>query len=259
MGILNVTPDSFSDGGLYFEPAQAIERGKELADQGADILDIGGESTRPGSEPVAEEEEIRRVIPVVDALAASISIPISVDTYRVGVARRALNAGAQVINDISGFRFDPELPLLVNASGAGVVLMHSRGTRGEIHNQPHADDPVQTVLEGLSESIGAARRAGIADKSIVIDPGIGFSKNAAASLKVLKSLALFSKLQYPLLVGTSRKSFIRSIIQDSPGSRLLGTVASAAVAIMNGAHMVRVHDVRRVRAATDVIDKILLA
>jgi dihydropteroate synthase len=259
MGILNITPDSFSDGGLFLDRDAAISRGKELEQLGADILDIGGESTRPGSKEVGEEEETRRVVPVIEALARVLKIPISVDTYRAVVARRAIEAGAQIVNDISGLRFDDKLPQLIAATGAGVALMHSRGERSEVHHQPPVADPVQVVVDGLQKSIETARSAGIADNAIVIDPGIGFSKDAPASLAVLKNLGVFSRMPYPLLVGTSRKSFIRAIIQDSSDSRLLGTAATVAAAITGGAHIVRVHDVREMRVVTDVVDRILLA
>jgi dihydropteroate synthase len=259
MGILNVTPDSFSDGGLFFDRDTAIARGKELEQQGADILDVGGESTRPGSERISEEEETRRVIPVIEALVRVLTVPISVDTYRAGVARRAVAAGAQIVNDISGLRFDDELPRLIAATGAGVVLMHSRGERSEIHDQPPVADPVQVVFDGLQKAVETARAAGIAEHAIAVDPGIGFSKDASASLAVLKNLGVFSRMPYPLLVGTSRKSFIRAIIQDSSDSRLLGTAATVAAAITGGAHIVRVHDVREMRVVTEVVDRILLA
>jgi dihydropteroate synthase len=259
MGVLNVTPDSFSDGGQFLDPEQASLRGQQIEEQGADILDIGGESSRPGSEPVGEEEETRRILPVIEQLAPRLRIPISVDTYRSSVAKRAIEAGAQVVNDISGLRFDPALAEVVQTTGAGVVLMHSRGSRAEIHRQVSTEDPVQTVLDGLEESLQAARRAAITHPSIVVDPGIGFSKDASVSFKILKSLHLFSKLRYPLLVGTSRKSFIRAIIQDSPESRLLGTAATIASAIVAGAHIVRVHDVPQMRIVSDVIDRMLMA
>jgi dihydropteroate synthase len=259
MGILNVTPDSFSDGGLFLDRDAATARGQELEQQGADILDVGGQSTRPGSDQIGEEEETRRVIPVIEALARVLNIPISVDTYRAAIARRAIEAGAQIVNDISGFRFDDELPKLIATKRSGVVLMHSRGERSEIHQQPAVADPLQVVFDGLQKSVETARSAGIADSAITIDPGIGFSKDAAASLAVLKNLCLFSRMPFPLLVGTSRKSFIRTIIQDSSDSRLLGTAATVAAAIAGGAHIVRVHDVRQMRTVTDVVDRILLA
>jgi dihydropteroate synthase len=259
MGVLNVTPDSFSDGGQFFERDAAVAQGRKLELQGADILDIGGESTRPGNAPVSEEEEARRILPVIEELAGVLQIPISVDTYRSGVARRAIDAGAQIVNDISGFRFDAALPEVVQTAGTGVILMHSRGNRNDIHQQLPADDPVQTAMDDLRESLRTAQSAGIPHSAIVIDPGIGFSKNATASFKILKNLNVFSTLRYPLLVGTSRKSFIRAIIQDNPESRLLGTAASLAAAITSGAHIVRVHDVREMRTVANVIDRILIA
>ena len=256
MGILNVTPDSFSDDGAYFDPEKAIAHGKQLEQDGADIIDIGGESTRPGSEAVSEEEELRRVMPVVAALAPVLRIPISIDTYRSGVARRALEAGAQIVNDISGFRFDESLPSVIRDARAAIVLMHSRGDRQNLHKQTKMTDPLKEIVDTLNESVGMARTAGIPDASIVIDPGVGFGKTASESLLVLKSLSEFSKLPYPLLVGTSRKSFIR-FVSEEPESHLWGTAASVAIAIMNGAHIVRVHDVRAMRIVSDVADAIL--
>src|SRR5215510_9425619 len=216
MGILNVTPDSFSDGGQYFEREKAIARGKEIEQQGADIIDIGGESSRPGSRPVSESEEMRRALPVIEALAAVLKIPISIDTYRGAVAKRAIQAGAQIVNDISAFRFDDGMPQLAAETRAGVVLMHSRGSRETLHTQSRMGDPVREVQQNLVGATEGARRAGILSESIVIDPGIGFGKAADESLAVLKSLKLFSKLGYPLLVGTSRKSFIRRITAENP-------------------------------------------
>jgi dihydropteroate synthase len=256
MGILNVTPDSFSDGGQYFDPVQAIARGKDIEQQGADIVDIGGESSRPGSEAVSEEEETRRVLPVIEALAGVLAVPISVDTYRSGVARRAIEAGAQIVNDISAFRFDEEMPGVVKRSGAAIVLMHSRGSRSTLHKQSRMGDAMREVLEGLSASVDKALKAGISRDAIVIDPGIGFGKAADESLTILKRLNEFSKLRYPLLVGTSRKSFIRSIVQDTPESRSCGTAATVVVAIMNGAHIVRVHDVLQGRVLADITDQL---
>lgn len=257
MGILNITPDSFSDGGLYLNTDKAVEHGEELEQDGADILDIGGESTRPGSEPLGADEEIARILPVIERLANKIRIPISVDTYRASVAKRAIEAGAQIVNDISGFRFDPQLPELVRSTGAGVVLMHSRGSREEIHKQPATEDPVATVLEGLTASLEVARRAGVPACSIAVDPGIGFSKDSAISLKVLRNVSAFSTLQLPLLVGTSRKSSIRAIVGDTPEAKLMGTAATVALAIAAGVHVVRVHDVRAMRAVADMTDRIV--
>jgi len=257
MGILNVTPDSFSDGGLYCDREAAVARGKQLEQDGADLLDIGGESSRPGSQPVSEEEEIQRVVPVIEVLSRTLEIPISIDTYRSTVAKRAIEAGAQIVNDISGFRFDTELPNVVRQARAGVVLMHSRGDRATIHRQPPVEDPMQTVLHGLTAAIDAARDAGIEAGAIVMDPGIGFSKDAAANLKIIGNLKVFSTLQYPLLVGTSRKSFIRTIVGNRPEAWLMGTAATVAATVWQGAHLVRVHDVADIRAVVDVMDRIL--
>ncbi len=260
MGILNVTPDSFSDGGLYFERENAIARGKRLEQEGADIVDIGGESTRPGSQAISEEEEMRRVIPVIESLVRALSVPISIDTYRANVASRALEAGAQIVNDISGFRFDEGMPLTVKKSGAGVVLMHSRGSRETLHRQSRMDDPVREVMEGLAASAARAREVGIPIDAIVIDPGIGFGKAGDESLRVLKDLMVFSKMEYPLLVGTSRKSFIRSIATEaSTEAHDWGTAATNVAAILNGAHIIRVHDVPVARVLADITDRILVA
>jgi len=259
MGILNVTPDSFSDGGKYFDRDIAVARGKEIEQEGADLIDIGGESSRPGSVPVTEEEEHRRVIPVIEMLASVLKIPISIDTYRAAIARRALEAGAQIVNDISGLRFDDALPPVVKAAGAGLVLMHSRGSREMLHKQGSMENPLNEIMDSLEASVKAARVAGVSNDAIVIDPGIGFGKSGSDSLKVLKSLSEFSKLKYPLLIGTSRKSFIHSLTHDSLEVGSLGTAATVVAAIINGAHIVRVHDVRATRVITDVTDRILQA
>jgi dihydropteroate synthase len=256
MGILNVTPDSFSDGGHYFDLEKAIARGKEIEQDGADIIDIGGESSRPGSDPVPEDEELRRVLPVIEILAEVLRIPISVDTYRASLAKRALQAGAQLVNDISAFRFDPLMANIVAEERGGVVLMHSRGSRDMLHKQSRMADPVSEVAASLLSSVEKARGAGIPAGAIVIDPGIGFGKTAEESVEVLKSLSRFSKIGYPLLVGTSRKSFIRTLTSDTPEARNWGTAATIVAAIINGAHIVRVHDVRQARSLSDVTDRL---
>jgi dihydropteroate synthase len=228
-----------------------------MEQEGADIIDIGGESSRPGSEAIPEEEEIRRVVPVIEGVAKTVRIPISVDTYRSGVARRALEAGAQVVNDISSFRFDARMPDVVNGARCGIVLMHSRGDRDALHKQPQMADPLAEVAAGLSSAVNTAVTAGIAAESIVVDPGIGFGKAAKQSVAILKSLEVFSKIGYPLLVGTSRKSFIRLLTSDSEQEgRIWGTAATVVVAIMNGAHIVRVHDIRQARILADVADRL---
>jgi dihydropteroate synthase len=259
MGILNVTPDSFSDGGQYIDPGKAVARAQELESQGADILDIGGESSRPGSTPVTQEEELRRLMPVLDALRGKLKIPVSVDTYRSEVARRALDAGAQIVNDISAFRFDSQMAAVVSQYRAGVVLMHSRGGREELHLQPPMTDSVAQVRTELQHSIEQATEAGIPRSAIVIDPGIGFGKRAEESLGVLSNLRALSPLECALLVGTSRKSFIRKVagIEAGAYNPVLGTAATVAYAVMQGAHIVRVHDVLELRTLVDVLDTII--
>jgi dihydropteroate synthase len=264
MGILNVTPDSFSDGGMYRDVNAAVARALEMEEQGAGVLDIGGESSRPGSMPVSEEEELRRVLPVVETLAGKLRIPISIDTYRSLVARRALEAGAQIVNDISSFRFDREMPSVVQSTHAGVVLMHSRGIREELHKQSPMRDPAREVYEELQLATRVAANAGIERTAIVLDPGIGFGKSAEESVSVLRNLPALSPLEYPLLIGTSRKSFLRTIVAGgrTPGAaaepnsndRLWATAATVASAILHGAHIVRVHDVPEMRTFVDSID-----
>src|ERR1051326_44157 len=257
MGILNVTPDSFSDGGQYFDLEKAMVRGKELEQEGADIIDIGGQSTRPGSEPVPEAEETRRVMPVVEGLARAVKVPISIDTYRASVARHAIEAGAQIVNEISGFRFDDNMAQVVSDTRAGVVLMHSRGTREALHKQARMEDPVQEVAQGMRATVEKAKTAGIYGDAIVIDPGIGFGKAAEESIRILKNLGSFSKLGYPLLIGASRKSFMRSVITWSVEARDWADAATSVFAIINGVHIIRVHDVRQARVIADVTDRLL--
>ena len=257
MGILNVTPDSFSDGGLYIDPQKAVDRGKEMEAEGADIIDIGGESSRPGSDAVSEDEELRRVLPVLEGITRSVKIPISIDTYRANVARRAIEAGAQIVNDISSFRFDAQMPCIVSRTGVGVVLMHSRGDRDTLHKQSPMANALNDVEVDLSSAAASAVAAGIPVDSIVLDPGIGFGKAAAESVSILKNLNRFSKIGYPLLIGTSRKSFIRLLTSDqTQDGRIWGTAATVVTAILNGAHIVRVHDVRHTRILADVTDRL---
>jgi dihydropteroate synthase len=259
MGILNVTPDSFSDGGAYSDPSRAVARALEIEANGADVLDIGGESSRPGSVAISEEEELRRVLPVVDALQGKLKIPISVDTYRSEVARRALTIGAQIVNDISAFRIDPAMAEMVSAHRAGVVLMHSRGNREELHLQPPMVNATAEVLEDLGKAIGMAIKAGVARSAIVVDPGIGFGKRAEDSLSVLRNVKGLSTLECALLIGTSRKSFIRKIarVESVPYDPLWGTAATVAAAVLQGVHIVRVHDVKETRNLVDVLDAIV--
>jgi dihydropteroate synthase len=260
MGILNVTPDSFSDGGNYADVARAVDRAQELEAAGADILDIGGESSRPGSTAIGLDEELGRVVPVVDALNGKLRIPISVDTYRSEVARRALEAGVQAVNDISALRFDSAMAGVVRAAGAGIVLMHSRGSREELHLQPPMQNPVNQVRDELHDAVQRAIEAGISRTALVVDPGIGFGKRAEESLSLLRSVKALSPLECPVLIGTSRKSFIRKIARiepERPYEAAWGTAATIAAAVMGGAHIVRVHDVKEIRTLVDVLDAIV--
>ena len=254
MGILNVTPDSFSDGGLWDDPDRAVERGLEIEAEGADILDIGGESTRPGSQAVSEQIEKERVLPVITRLAPVLKIPISIDSYRSGVARRAIEAGAQIMNDITGFRLDPLMNEVARTTRAGVVLMHSRGGRDELFVRPEVDAP-ETVRDELAETIARVVDGGVDPTAIVADPGLAFSKTRTMSLKVLKRLDLFSTLGYPLLVGASRKSFIRDDIYVSEAA-VWATAASVAIATSNGAHIVRVHDIAQMKTVARISDSV---
>lgn len=257
MGILNITPDSFSDGGAYMDRERALQRGLEMEQQGADIIDVGGQSTRPGSVEIAEEEEMRRVVPVVEALSATLRVPVSVDTYRSRVALRAVDAGAQIINDISGFRFDAGMAEVACSRQCGVVLTHSRGGRNTLHNQPEMADPVAEVSQGLRQAAQDAVAAGIAPSAIVVDPGIGFGQRAAESVKVMGGLEALQSLGYPVLVGSSRKSFIRKILEGDPELFGWGTAATVSSAILLGAHIVRVHDIAAMRAVARVTDAIV--
>ena len=284
MGILNVTPDSFSERGLYFDRKAAIARGLEIEREGADILDIGGESTRPGALPVDEEEELDRTIPVIEALRKKgLCIPISIDTYIARVAERALAAGAEIVNDISGLRLDASLAEVVQRYRAGVVLMHLRGTPRTMQQVPPVRDIVSAVRRGLAASLRRALRAGIRREQIVLDPGIGFGKKGEQNFELLAKLSRFARLGYPILVGPSRKSFIRAAthsassgqaarerwlsggkrklmvagnqgISPVPEELLFGTAAAVTAAILNGAHLVRVHDVRQMLLAVRIAD-----
>ncbi len=252
MGILNVTPDSFSDGGQFLSLDQALAHAEQLISEGADIIDVGGESTRPGGEPVSVEEEIKRVVPVIEALVARTNTPISVDTTKSEVARAALDAGAAIVNDISALRFDFYIADAVARAGAGLVLMHSRGTPATMHRLPPVADIMEEVTSSLRASIHMAERRGVARESIVIDPGIGFGKSQEQNIELIARLdqLLSAFPDYPLLIGPSRKSFIGRILADESGTtapssdRLHGTMAVVAAAVLKGAHIIRVHDVK---------------
>ena len=279
MGILNVTPDSFSERGRYFDKKAAIQRGLELEREGADLLDIGGESTRPGALPVDTEEEMDRTIPVIESLRnKGLRIPVSIDTYKAQVAERALQAGAEIVNDVSGLRYDSSMAGIVARARASIILMHLRGTPRSMQQLAPVQDIVATVRKGLAGSLRQALRAGVRKTRIVLDPGIGFGKTAAQSFELLGALHRVANLGYPVLAGPSRKSFLRaSIIQplstqghSSPGKSvaersrevlpeelLLGTAAALTAAILNGAHIVRVHDVRQMIPVAQVADRFL--
>ncbi len=259
MAILNVTPDSFSDGGEFLSVDDALRRAEKFIDEGADILDIGGESTRPGSERVSADEEILRVVPAIEAISRRFDIPISVDTSKAAVAERAVAVGAEIINDISGLRFDERVAEVAAKHDAGLVLMHSRGTFETMHKQEPVEDIMSEVCESFRSGIEKARSFGVRHENIALDVGIGFSKTLEQNLELLAKLGKLAAEfpQYPMLVGTSRKSFIGKILGDIPSAqRLNGTLASVVVAVWNGANIVRVHDVKPAVEALKVVEAI---
>jgi dihydropteroate synthase len=259
MGVLNVTPDSFSDGGFFFDKEKAISCGLGMVEEGADIIDVGGESTRPGSKPVALEEELHRVIPVIESLAKEVDVPISIDTYKSAVAQRAVEAGAQIINDISGLHFDPNLAGVAAREDTPLVLMHIRGTPETMQKDVHYNSLFADILRYLKDSISMAESAGIDPGQIVIDPGIGFGKTIEDNLLILKHLYEFRILGKPILLGTSRKNFIGKILNAKVGDRLEGTLSSIAIAVLNGAHIIRSHDVLEAKKVIAVADAVRLA
>ncbi len=257
MGILNVTPDSFSEGGLYLDKSAAIKRAIQMVEDGADIIDIGGESTRPGSEPVTIEEELRRTIPVIEVLAKEDKVPISIDTYKSEVARRALDAGASMVNDISGLRFDPEMPNVVSEYKVPVVIMHIKGRPKDMQQNPVYEALIPEIMDYLREGIKIARQSGIPEDKIIIDPGIGFGKTFDHNLRIIKHLREFTFLEKPILIGPSRKAFIGKILGDVPPiERIEGTAAAVAVSIINGANIIRVHDVKEMVKVAKIADAI---
>jgi dihydropteroate synthase len=258
MGILNATPDSFSDGGRFAAADRALAHAREMAAAGADIIDIGGESTRPGAAPVTEEEELRRIIPLIERLSAELTVPISVDTYKSSVARKALEAGASIINDISGLRFSPDMAKVAADFGAAVVIMHIKGTPRDMQQNPVYTDVVGEVTAYLEEGIELAVRAGVDREKIMVDPGIGFGKNLEHNLTILNRLDEFKSLGRPIVLGTSRKKFIGTILDiPAPEQRVDGTAATVALGIERGAAIVRVHDVARMAQVARMTDAIL--
>jgi len=278
-GVLNVTPDSFSDGGLYLDPAAAIRRGVEMARQGADWIDVGGESTRPGSRPISAEEECARVLPVIKGLRRKLpAVPISIDTTKGLVAERAIEAGAAVLNDISGLRFDARIAEVARATGAPLVLMHIRGRPYDMQQRPFAKSIWRSLEQGLARSIERALALRVPRRQLILDPGLGFGKTRAQNFKILAHLDRLQKFKLPILVGSSRKSFVRAIGSGeglvphrSAKGRLVrahgagkqpfsplpyGDVAAVAIAILNGAHIVRVHDVEQIIPAVRIADAV---
>ncbi|MEW5765502.1 MAG: dihydropteroate synthase [Acidobacteriota bacterium] len=250
MGVLNLTPDSFSDGGLYLDPADACARGVRMAREGADLLDLGAESSRPGSDPVPSGEELRRLLPVVEALRRALpDVPLSVDTTKAEVARAALDAGADMVNDISAGTFDEAMIPLCARRRVPLVLMHLRGTPKTMQEAPHYEDPVAEVVSELAARVRAAEAAGLGPGTLLVDPGIGFGKRPEDNLALLRNLPALSSLGYPLLVGVSRKSLIGALTGAPVGERLPGTLALHAAALLGGARIFRVHDVAEHRQA----------
>jgi dihydropteroate synthase len=265
MGVLNLTPDSFSDGGVYLDLQDAVAHARQLERDGADLLDIGGESTRPGATPVPPEEEMRRILPVIKSLRSELRIPISVDTRNAEVAKAALDAGAEIVNDVSGLRGDPALGEVARRARAPLILMHMRGTPQTMQRGPFASDAMRDVLTGLRHSLARARRAGLTKSQLLLDPGIGFGKKFDQNFEILARLPELVRLGLPIVVGTSRKGFLGKALAAPGGSnvppeeRLLGTAATVTAAILGGAHIVRVHDVAEMARVARVTDRIAAA
>ena len=265
MGVVNVTPDSFSDGGRFYDHHAAVAQGEKLAAEGAAIIDIGGESTRPFSEPVTVEEEIRRVVPVIEKLAQRVSVPISIDTTKAAVARRALEAGASIINDVSALRFDPGIAVLAAEFDTPLILMHMLGEPKSMQVLPRYDNLIEEILSFLADAVERAENLGVSRAQIIVDPGIGFGKTVAHNLLLIKHLQAFARLDLPILIGTSRKAFIRKILKDTHDADIRpdlpivenGTQATLAAAILNGAHIVRVHDVANTIATVKILDALV--
>jgi dihydropteroate synthase len=257
MGILNVTPDSFSDGGKYLDGQAAVERGLEIAGEGAEIIDAGGESTRPGSRSVPTDEEMARVVPVIRELRKKTAALISVDTMKAAVARAALEAGADIVNDVSALRFDPDMAGVVAESGAAVILMHMQGTPATMQADPRYGDLFGEILDFLGRRVDAARAAGIPRDRIVVDPGVGFGKTFEDNLALIDNLDFLDPLGLPILAGVSRKAFIGKALGGGPGERLEGSLAAGVLCVERGAHILRAHDVQATRRAADMTDAVL--
>ncbi len=257
MGVINVTPDSFSDGGYFFLKDRAIDQALALEADGADIIDIGGESTRPYAEKVSLEQELERVVPVIEELSKTVSIPISIDTYKAKVADSSIKAGASIINDISALRFDPEMAPVAENAGVPVILMHMKGTPGNMQNNPEYLDLMGEITDFFQEAVNRAEKSGIPKDMLVIDPGIGFGKGFNHNLEIIRDLRKLEAIGLPVLLGSSRKAFIGNILDKTPDERDTGTMATVAAGIMNGAHIVRVHNVKMAKETVKVMDAIM--
>lgn len=260
MGVLNVTPDSFSDGGKFLSPKAAAERAFEMERDGADILDIGGESTRPGASPLDAAEELARILPVLEMLRGKLKIPISIDTQKAEVAKAAISCGAAIVNDVSALRLDKNLAEVVAESNVGIILMHMRGEPRTMQNGPFVRDVMRDVMTGLREALRRAKQAGIKRSRILVDPGIGFGKNYRQNFEVLARLTELNKLGCPVVIGPSRKAFLGASLDNAPPEeRVWGTAATVAAAILRGAHIVRVHDVKEMAQVAKIADRIAAA
>lgn len=259
MGVLNVTPDSFYDGGRYSNLKRAVERALQMVEEGADIIDIGGESSRPGASPVGEKEELDRVIPVIKKVLSRIKVPVSIDTYKSGVAKKAIDAGASMVNDISALRMDEKMAKVIGSSGVPVCLMHMQGTPRNMQKNPRYKDVISEIFAFLRERIDFCEQAGIDIEKTIVDPGIGFGKTVAHNLQILKNLDQFKSLGRPIVVGVSRKSLIGKVLHLEPEERLEGSLASAIWSMTKGVSILRVHDVRETKRAVKMVEAIAQA
>ncbi|MBU1038204.1 MAG: dihydropteroate synthase [Candidatus Omnitrophica bacterium] len=258
MGILNVTPDSFSDGGRFFDSKKAVRHSLAMVNDGADIIDVGGESTRPGSRGISAGEELRRVIPVIKALAKRSRIPISIDTMKSEVADEAIRAGATIVNDVSGLKYDNKMASVAAKHDVSLIIMHMRGTPRNMQLSPRYRDTVRDIISDLRLAISKAVKAGVDSRKIVIDPGIGFGKTLRHNLEILNRLEEFKELKAPICIGTSRKSFIGRVLGvEDPGERIIGTVATCVIALMKGARLIRVHEVKEALQAVRMTESVL--
>jgi len=257
MGVLNRTPDSFSDGGRFMDDHTAILHVRKMVSEGADIIDVGGESTRPGSGPVDIAEEIRRTVPIIGKICREIDVPVSIDTSKPEVARLALAAGASIVNDITGLKSDPDMAKIISEYKASVCVMHMKGSPATMQVKPSYMDLMGEILEGLRESIEIAERAGISEDKIIVDPGIGFGKTLEHNLTILRRLGEIGDIGKPVLIGVSRKSFIGKVLDKEVSERLMGTAAASALAIMKGACIIRTHDVSEISDVTKMMDAIM--